>query len=116
MWCSNNGRRTSETGKFRTRARLGTVKTPGGEHRDWSYRFISHSTGASIRRSTFNVTILDPYQNQVAYLRNFPNIEQAAKAAREWIDQRLSRLWPKTLADLGKIPAVPEAKTPAQEK
>jgi hypothetical protein len=116
LWCAQNGRRARETGKFRTRARLGTAKTHGEGYRDWSYHFVSHSTGTSIRRTTYSVAILDPYQNRIAYLRDFSNIEQAAKAAREWIDLRLSRIWPKTLADLGTIPALPAAETAAQEK
>jgi hypothetical protein len=115
LWCSQSGRRRNETGKFRTRARLGTVMTPGAEYRDWFYSFVSHSTGTSIRRTTYNVAILDPYQNRIAYLRDFSSIDQAAHAAREWIDHRLSLLGLNMPADLGTIPALPAAETPAQK-
>jgi hypothetical protein len=116
LWFPQTSRRSKETGKFRTRPRPGTQKTSGTEYRDWSYHFISHRTGTSVRRTTYSVAIVDPYQNRVAYLRDFPNIEKAATAAREWIDHKLSLIWPKTLADLGKIPDVPAPEMPAQEK
>jgi hypothetical protein len=116
LWCSNNGRRRKETGKFRTRVRFGTVASPGAEYRNWSYTFVSHSTGTSIRRTTYSVAIVDPYQNRVAYLRDFSNIKQAANAAREWIDHRLILIELKFPTDLGTIPPVPAAETPAQEK
>lgn len=116
LWFPQSGSRSRDTGKFRTQARLGTDKSPGDRYRDWSYHFVSHSTGTSVRRTTYSVSILDPYRNRVAYLRDFPNIEQAATAAREWIDHTLSRFWPKTSSEIGTIPAVPNPEMSDQEK
>lgn len=115
LWIAQRGRRFKETGKFHVRKRFGTQQSSGGQHRNWSYQLVSHSTGVSVRRTTFSVAILDPHRNRVAYLRDFSNLEQAATAAREWIDLRLSRTWPKTPDDLGAIPAVPVLETPVPE-
>ena len=116
LWFAQNRRPRRDSGKFRTRARLGTARSPDETYRDWSFRMISHSTGSSVRRTTYNVLISDPARNQIAYLRDFPNIEQATTAARTWIDRRLSRIRPTVSADLGTIPAVPSSGMSAQEK
>ncbi len=116
LWSSQRSRRNNETGKFRPRVRLGTEKSPGGQHRGWSYHFVIHQTGTSVRRTIYSVTISDPHQNQLAYLRDFLSVEQAATAARKWIDCRLSRIWPKSSAGaVGTIPALPAQEEPVQE-
>ncbi|MCH7750908.1 MAG: hypothetical protein IH898_01965 [Planctomycetes bacterium] len=117
LWFSQTGRRKSDTGKFRSRVRFGTEKSPGGRHRGWSYHFVSHHTGTIVRRTIYSVAISDPHQNRLAYLRNFSSVEQAATAAREWIDCRLSRIWPKSSAGaVGTIPALPGQESSDQEK
>ena len=117
LWFSQTGRRKSDTGKFRSRVRFGTEKSPGGRHRGWSYHFVSHHTGTIVRRTIYSVAISDPHQNRLAYLRNFSSVEQAATAAREWIDCRLSRIWPKSSAGaVGTIPALPAQESSDQEK
>ncbi len=117
LWYSQTGRRKSDSGKFRSHVRLGTEKSPGGRHRGWSYHFVSHHTGTSVRRTIYSVAISDPHQNRLAYLRDFTSVEQAATAAREWIDHRLNRILPKSPAcAVGTIPALPSQEKPAQEK
>ena len=117
LWSSLRSRRNNETGKFRSRVRLGTEKSPGGQHRGWSYHFVIHQTGTSVRRTIYSVTISDPHQNRLAYLRNFSNVEQAATAARAWIDCRLKRILPRSSAgSIGTIPAPPAQEDPDQEK
>ena len=116
LWCSQTGRRKSDSGKFRSHVRLGAEKLPGGRHRGWSYHFVSYQTGTSVRRTIYSVTISDPHQNRRAYLRDFSSVEQAATAAREWIDHTLSRIWPKSSAGaVGTIPALPAQEEPVQE-
>ena len=117
LWFSQVGRPKKESGKFRPRARLGLQSKPGSEYRGWSYHFTSHSTGTSVKRTVYSVSILDPNENQAAYLRDFRNVDQAAQAAREWIDHTLSLVWPK-VAGAGNIPAVPKQETAeaSQEK
>ena len=116
LWSSQRSRRNNETGKFRPRVRLGTEKTPGGQHRGWSYHFVIHQTGTSIRRTIYSVTISDHHQNRLAYLRDFSSVEKAATAARAWIDCRLKRILPRSSAGaIGTIPALPAQKEASQE-
>ena len=108
LWYAQNNRRVKETGKFRRQTPFGTQKTPGGRHRGWSYHFVSHRAGTSVQRTTYSVSILDPHQNRVAYLRDFSSVDQAASAARQWIDHTLSKVWSPSLAsDVGTIPQLP---------
>ena len=116
LWSSLRSRRNNETGKFRSRARLGTEKSPSGQHRGWSYQFVIHQTGTSVRRTIYSVSISDPHQNRLAYLRDFSSMEQAATAARAWIDCRLKRILPRSSAGaIGTIPAPPSQQSPSQE-
>ncbi len=116
LWCSQTGPRKNDTGKFRSRVRFGTEKSPGGRHRGWSYQFVSHHTGTSVRRTIYSVSISDPHQNRLAYLRDFSSMEQAATAARVWIDRRLKRILPRSSAGaVGTIPAPPSQQSPVQE-
>jgi len=116
LWFAQNSRPGRDSGKFRTRARLGTARSSDETYRDWSFHLISHNTGSSVRRTTYSVSISDPARNRIAYLRDFPNVEQATTAARTWIDRRLSRNWRRVPAELGTIPAVPSSGMSAQEK
>ncbi len=117
LWSSQRSRRNNDTGKFRSRVRLGMEKSPGGQHRGWSYHFVIHHTGTSIRRKIYSVTISDPHQNRLAYLRDYPSVEQAATAARAWIDCRLKRILPRSSAgSIGTIPAPPSQVDSDQEK
>ena len=92
LWYAQNRRRSRDTGKFRSLARAGLEKTPGGNHRGWSYHFICHQTGASVRRTSYCVSISDPYGNRAAYLRGFSSPEKAGAAARDWIDALLRKM------------------------
>ncbi len=117
LWSSQRSLRNNETGKFRPRVRLGTEKTPSGQHRGWSYQFVIHQTGTSVRRKIYSVSISDPHQNRLAYLRDFSSMEQAATAARVWIDRRLKRISPRSSAGaIGTIPAPPIRVDSDQEK
>lgn len=117
LWYSQSIHRVIDTGKFRPRTRIGTEKSSGSEYRGWSYHFVSHRTGASVARTLYSVSILDPYQNRVAYLRDYSDVQQAAEAAREWIDHTLSLKWPQTLnSSLGSIPELPTQEAAPQEK
>jgi len=94
VWYAQNRDRSRDSGKFRQRAQTGLRKTAGGKHRGWSYEFVLHMTGSSVRRETCSVAICDPYGNRVDYLRGFTNLERAGSAAREWIDKMLAKMLP----------------------
>jgi hypothetical protein len=70
-WHAHCGPRRSETGKFRSQAKLGTEKSAGGQYRDWFYSFVTHETGSGVRRTRYAVSICDPNKNRVEYLRVF---------------------------------------------
>jgi len=121
LWHAQSGPRSKDTGKFRSRASLGTDQLAGKTHRGWSYHFTSHQAGISIKRTSFHVSISDPQGNRVEYLRGFSSMERAGVAAREWIDEILKKLEQAAASrGLGKIPALPteptQEKGPAQEK
>lgn len=112
LWYARSRSRSVDSGKFRTQRMSGTEKSVGGQHRGWSYRFVSHQAGASVRRESYSVSIVDPYGNRVEYLRGFGSLERAAGAAREWIDALLQKMAPLTAthgAAIGSIPAPPSA-------
>ena len=107
-WYAQAKTRCHESGKFRSYARVGVEKTPRQEYRDWSFEFILHQTGISVRRTCYSVAICDPRKSRAAYLRDFNSLEQATSAARKWIDKTLRRqLTAKPPASLGAIPPVP---------
>ncbi len=109
MWYVQGARRVKDNGKFQSYSQTGTAKHAGEEYRDWSYRFVSHQTGTSIRRTNYHVSIADSAGNQVEYLRGFHNLESARAAAREWIDQILKKIEEVRAGRyLGTIPALPE--------
>ena len=113
LWYAQSGPRSNDTGKFRSRTRVGTEKSSGGEHRGWSYHFVSHQTGTSVKRTSYSVSITDPYGNRVEYLRGFSSVDQAVIAARDWIDALLRKMMPTaTAAEIGTIPTVPETPLP----
>ena len=110
IWHAQSRSRKHDSGKFHSYARIGTSQHAGKEHRGWSYEFNSHEAGLSVKRTSYSVSIFDTNGNQVEYLRDFMSIEQADRAAREWIDGILKRI--ERVASnrgLGKIPAVPPA-------
>lgn len=117
LWYAQSGPRSHDTGKFRSHKQVGTEKSAGGKHRGWSYHFVSHQTGSNIRRSSFSASIVDPYGNRVEYLRGFASLDQAAVAAREWIDALLNKMMRRTAPGrgVGTIPAAPTA-AESQEK
>ncbi len=112
-WYAHTGPRRRESGKFRSYAHAGIEKSAGQQYRDWSFRFVTHQTGSSVRRTRYSVSICDPSKNRVAYLRDFSNIGQATRAAQAWIDQTLRSKF--AASSLGTIPALPTPIT-AQEK
>ena len=90
LYHARRSTQSGDTGKFRRQARIGTTRSTGGQYRDWHYEFVSHQTGTSVRRTSYGVSISDPKHNQVDYLRGFANLSQAAEAAQEFIDRKLS--------------------------
>ncbi len=104
-WYAQSGPRRSGTGKFRTHSQMGPEKSASGVYRDWSYTFVAHQTGSSVRRMRYAVSICDPQQCRVKYLRDFSNLEQATLAAKECIDQLLeARLTRQVPGNVGTIP------------
>lgn len=111
-WYARSGPRRKESGKFRSHAQLGTAKTTGDQYRGWSYSFIAHQTGSGVSRTLYAVSICDPYGNRVDYLRDFPNIQQATKAAHQRIDRTVGQsLVTAKPGAVGTIPTVPTAQT-----
>ncbi len=105
-WHAHAGSRRKETGKFRSYTQAGTGKSVGEPYRDWSFSFVTHQTGSSVRRTRYAVAICDPNKHQAAYLRDFSSLSQATAAAKEWIDETLSL---KLVASaVGTIPALPK--------
>ena len=105
-WHAHAGSRRKETGKFRSYAQAGTGKSVGEPYRDWSFSFVTHQTGSSVRRTRYAVAICDPNKHRAAYLRDFSSLGQATAAAKEWIDETLSL---KLVASaVGTIPALPK--------
>ncbi len=121
-WYAHSGPRRSETGKFRSQAKLGTEKSAGGTYRDWFYSFVAHQTGSGVRRTRFAVSIRDPHKNRVAYLRDFSCLNLATVAAEQWIDQQLThdRTEPRLgstplFGEVGTIPPLPSATDNTQQ-
>jgi len=108
-WYAHTGPRKKQSGKFRSYSQTGLEKGTGQQYRGWSFSFVTHQTGSSVRRSLTSVSICDPSKNRVAYLRDFPSIQQAASAAQEWVDHALRvSLATTTPKDVGTIPALPK--------
>ena len=62
----------------------------------------------SVRRTSYSVSITDPYGNRVEYLRDFSSVDVAGAAAREWIDELLSKMLPAATGEgIGTIPSMP---------
>ncbi len=89
LWYSRGS--TRDTGKFRAQKRMGVAASSGDTYREWSYEFVQHQRGSTVRRTYFSVSIRDPNGNRAEYLRDFSSLEKAAVAAREWIDDVLKR-------------------------
>ncbi len=112
-WYARTGPRKKETGKFRSYAQTGIEKSTGEPYRGWSFSFVTHQTGSSVRRKRYAVAICDPHKNRAAYLRDFSSLQQATTAAKAWIDQTLSlKLAESNSGALGTIPALPEVALP----
>jgi len=115
LWYTQSSPRSKESGKFRQRVKLGTDQQTGESYRGWSYSYINHQTGISVKRTSFNVSISDPQGNRVEYLRGFSSMERAGAAAREWIDEVVKKIELAAIArGLGRIPTLPIE--PIQEK
>lgn len=91
LWHTPRTRQSDDTGKFHRTARMGTMRSAIGKHRNWSYHFVLHQTGTSVRRDSYSVTISDPFGNQVEYLAGFATPSHAGIAARQWIDAILEK-------------------------
>ncbi len=110
LWYSRSATRYQDKGKFHQRARTGLTRSGQSEHRGWLYHFTSHQTGMSVRRTSYSVTITDPFHNRVEYLRGFSSLEQATAAAHEWIDEVVAKKGLGKLGTpLGDIPKFPNA-------
>lgn len=106
-WYTHSGPRRKQHGKFQSQAKLGTEHAEGSQHRGWHYSFVMHQTGSGVKRTRYAVSISDPQHNRVAYLRDCSSIQQAAEAAKHWIDTTLSRIAANQLAgDVGALPAI----------
>jgi len=107
-WYAQSGPRTKDLGKFRLRSREGTENSAGGTYRGWSYSFVTHQTGSSVRRTCYSISLKDAHGNQAAYLRDFSSVDQAVAAAQEWIDSTFRFTLPTAIpGDVGTIPAPP---------
>ena len=116
LWYAQSGPRSNDTGQFRSRARLGTQKQAGQQYRSWYYDFVSQETGTTIKRTSYSVTISDSQRNRAEHLQGFSSLDQARKAAIEWIDQMWERVRRNSLSgNLGSIPPLPKDEQ-AQEK
>ena len=114
---NSKGSRRADDGKFQRRARFGIETNTGGKHRGWSYKLISHQTGTSVKRTIYHAEILDPHDNQLAFLRDFSNLDQASRAAREWIDNRLNLVAKlRAAGSVGQIPPPPPTTKPSNQE
>lgn len=105
---NSKGARRADDGKFHRRAKFGAEASPGGKHREWTYNLISHQIGTSVRRTIYHAEIRDPHNNQLAFLRDFSSLDQAAKAARAWIDERLNLVAKlRAAGSVGQVPPPP---------
>lgn len=111
-WYAQARPRHRDSGKFHSRHPFGTEKTPGGTHLGWSYSFVAHETSGTVPRKRYSVSISNSSGRQVAYLRDFCDLQQAAKSAREWIEVTQQFETGRSPShSLGSIPIVPTSYT-----
>ncbi len=79
--------RKSDSGKFKRSRRLGVTMEAGGEHLGWQFEVSRVRVGVTIRRDVYNVTIRDEHGSLLERLSGFAKRDQAAQAARQWIEQ-----------------------------
>lgn len=110
LYYSQGGSRILNNGKFRSHTTIGTAKSQGDEYLGWSYSFITHQQGNSVRRTSYAVAISDPAGHRAAYLRDFSSIARATDAAREWIEEAVSKIQKNSYpSSLGAIPKLPNS-------
>lgn len=107
LWYNTSSSPAKAKGKFVSRPRMGVQRTAGTSYRDWTYEFVSHQTGTSVRRTCYHVSIRDPLGISAEYLRDFPSLEQAREAAEHWIDCAIERREHAKRHSLGTIPKLP---------
>ena len=81
-------REPNTTGRFRRTQRPGVVLSKGESHRGWTYQLVRHTTGTTVRRTVYNVTITEPSGVRLPYLTGFPSPARAADAAHKWIEKQ----------------------------
>ena len=116
-WYARTGPRERARGKFQSELRLGTEKTDGGQYRGWRYSFIAHQASGATRRTQYAVSIRDANNNRAAYLRGCSSIQQAAEAAKHWIDNAMGKSpSSREQVNLGAIPPLPTPLTRASQE
>ena len=108
-WYARTGPRKKESGKFRSHALMGPTTSSGQQYRGWQFEFIAHQTGTGISRTRYAVSIRDPQQNRVEYLRDFSSRQQATQVAQQWVDRTLSASLTQPKSGIGTIPDLPAA-------
>jgi hypothetical protein len=102
-------------GKPRHVRRWGTQQAGDLQYRDCSIKLVTFTTGLSVTRNTYQAAISDAGGRSLAYLRGHSSAEQAALAAREWIDRHIARLTRHLLpSNLGRIPTLPPASSESE--
>lgn len=92
LWGQHNRGAKDNDGRFRPRPKMGMPQPAESTYREWSFHLVHHKSGAAVTRSTYHVGIDDPHGNRIAYLRDFPSMETATRAAREWVDERIRKI------------------------
>ena len=80
---------TNPSGKFHRTARTGLARGESADYRGWTYDLVRHTTGTTLKRTVYHVTIADPTGFRAAYLTNFQAAGKAVAAARERINQEI---------------------------
>lgn len=107
-WHAQARGRRKDSGIFRSQVRMGVAKKTGQVYRDWTFEFITHQTGVSVKRTRYSVSISDPKKHRAAYLRDFTSLDRATLAAKEWIDTAINqRSRRRNSTSAGTIPSVP---------
>ena len=71
-------------------ARSGVAADSCATHRGFALRLVRHSTGVTVRRTVYNVSISSGDGLPAAYLTNFSSARDALAAARAEVDRALA--------------------------